>query len=193
LRVRADDGHAELHDGDDIVAEAIAIAGALDVAVPPAVTVDDLRAAPPSMFMRSPEEHPFPTCFVCGPSRIAGDGLRLFPTPIPGREVAAAAWTPDASLPNDGGVVASEIVWAALDCPSAFSMYLEPQLDGIYVLGRLAAHLAEPVRVEVPYIAAGWRVGVDGRKLFAGSAIYDPNGAPVAYARATWVQLRRAA
>jgi hypothetical protein len=193
LRVRARDGHAELYDGDDIVAEAIATTGVLDVAVPPAVTVDDLRSSPASLFLRAPEEHPFPTCFVCGPNRAAGDGLRLFPTPVPGRDVVAASFTPDSSLPNDGGVVAPEIVWAALDCPSSFSMYLEPVLEGPYVLGRMAAHLGGPLRVETPYVVAGWRVGVDGRKLFAGSAIYDATGAPVAYARATWVRPRPAA
>ena len=27
--------------------------------------------------------HPFPTCFVCGPERAEGDGLRLFPGRLP--------------------------------------------------------------------------------------------------------------
>ena len=29
-----------------------------------------------------PHEHPLPTCFVCGPARAKGDGLRIFAGPL---------------------------------------------------------------------------------------------------------------
>jgi hypothetical protein len=191
-----DDGGAVARDGDDVVAEAVPTT--LDIVLPAPVTVDDAqRAAAVSPFLRSPEEHPFPTCFVCGPNRAAGDGLRLFATPVPGRDdLVGAAWTPDASLPRTAGDdtrVADEIVWSALDCPSSFSMYLEPRLEGPYVLGRLAAHLERSVSIGGRYVVVGWRVGVDRRKLFAGSALFDGEGVPVAFARATWVRLKAAA
>jgi hypothetical protein len=190
------EGGAVLRDGDDVVAEAVP--SVLDVAVPPAFSFDDAqRAAPSARTLRAPEEHPFPSCFVCGPDRAPGDGMRLFPATIEGRDVVAAPWVPDASLPRapggDGDVIAGEMVWAALDCPSSFSMYLEPELPGPYVLGRLGAHVAAPVRVGEQYVVVGWRAGVDGRKLFAGSALYQSDGLPVAFARATWVRLKPAA
>jgi hypothetical protein len=188
-------GGAALYDGDRVVAEAAPTT--IDVVVPPPTAVDDARrAAASSHFLRAPEEHPFPTCFVCGPHRASGDGLRLLPGAVPGRDVVAALWSPDASLPRDQAnddQVAREIVWAALDCPSSFSMYLDPVLEGPYVLGRLAVHIDAPIEVSSTYVVAGWRIGVDGRKLFAGSALYKASGEPVAFARATWVRLKAAA
>src|SRR6476660_3143988 len=41
--------------------------------------------------------HPLPTCFVCGPRRTEGDGLRIIPSPLPARAddtTFAAAWVP---------------------------------------------------------------------------------------------------
>ena len=40
--------------------------------------------------------HNFPSCFVCGPERAPGDGLRDFPGD--GRRQVAATWTPGADL-----------------------------------------------------------------------------------------------
>ena len=59
------------------------------------------------------EEHEFPRCFVCGPLREPGDGLRILPGPVRDGVVAA---------PLDGrATVAPEIVWAAIDCIGAFA------------------------------------------------------------------------
>jgi hypothetical protein len=191
VEVRGDGEGVVLRDGDAVVAEAVP--ATVDIVVPEAVTLEEARrVAADARVLQAPELHPFPTCFVCGPQRERGDGLRLFPAAIPGRAVVAAVWEPDASLvpraANDDGVP-TEIVWAALDCPSSFSMYLEPELDGPYVLGRLAVHVDGPVAVGEPYVVAGWREAVDGRKLFAGSALYDARGTVRAVARATWIKL----
>ena len=40
------------------------------------------------------ERHAFPTCFVCGPERQDGDGLRIFAAPVEARDVVAAPWIP---------------------------------------------------------------------------------------------------
>jgi hypothetical protein len=184
-----------VRDGDGVVAEAVATT--IDVPAPlPVAFADAERAAAASPFLRGTEVHPFPTCFVCGPQRAPADGLRLFATAVDGRDVIAAAWVPDDSLPRaeaNGEHVADEIVWAALDCPSGFAMYLDPPLDPPYVLGRLAARIDAPVRVGDAYVVVGWRIAVEGRKLFAGSALFEANGGLVAVARATWVQLAPAA
>jgi hypothetical protein len=184
-----------VRDGDAVVAEAVATTVAVD-APPPVAFADAERAAAGSPFLRGTDVHPFPTCFVCGPQRAPADGLRLFATAVAGRDVVAAAWVPDDSLPRsdaDDALVADEIVWAALDCPGCFSMYLDPPLDPPYVLGRLAARVDAPVRIGGAYVVVGWRVAVEGRKLFAGSALYEAGGDVVAVARSTWVQLAPAA
>jgi hypothetical protein len=190
---RVDGGGVVLLDAQGAtVAEAVP--ATIDIDVPAAVPVPDAaRAAAGSIFLRDRSTHPFPTCFVCGPDRAVGDGLRLFAWCVEGRDVVAAAWEPHPSLPrdaNDDALVAPEIVWSALDCPSCFSMYLDPPLEPPYVLGRLAARVVQPVRVGDAYAVMGWRNAVEGRKLLAGSAVHDASGALVAYARATWVKLK---
>ena len=37
------------------------------------------------------------------------------------------------------------------------------------------------------HVVIGWRIGEDGRKRFAGSALYTANGDLVAHARSTWI------
>ena len=88
--------------------------------------------------------HPYPACFVCGPTRDEGDGLRIFPGPVEGRELYAAPWTPDDSVADDEGIVRPEFVWAALDCPSGIVTDLFGDVGRI-LLGRLAAELIEPL------------------------------------------------
>ena len=63
----------------------------------------------------------FPDCFVCGMNRQPGDGLRIFPGRVAGRELWAAPWTPDASVADADRKVRPEVVWAALDCPSGIA------------------------------------------------------------------------
>lgn len=65
--------------------------------------------------------HPFPHCFVCGPERMPGDGLRIFPVPIPGQDMVAALWEPDSALANGNGRIRPEYLWAALDCPGGIA------------------------------------------------------------------------
>ncbi|HSE04116.1 MAG TPA: hypothetical protein VLK35_08200, partial [Methylomirabilota bacterium] len=67
-------------------------------------------------------EHAAPECFVCGPGREWGDGLAIFPGPLPGRRVVAAPWAPDPTLFDKHGAVRAEFVWAALDCPTGFAL-----------------------------------------------------------------------
>ena len=36
-------------------------------------------------------------------------------------------------------------------------------------------------------VVAGWPLGVDGRKLYAGTALFTPDGELLALARQTWI------
>jgi hypothetical protein len=132
-------------------------------------------------------EHPFPECFVCGPQRRRGDGLRIFPGMLESGLVAAP-WLPADSLDAGDGKVAVRYHWAALDCPGFFAVS-----DGTaMLLGEMQAHLDRRVRTGDPCTVIGWRIGAEGRKHFAGTAIFDVEGELCARASATWIQIEPA-
>jgi hypothetical protein len=182
LRLRLRDGGAVVHDGDELVAEARPATVALGVpgVVSPAQAE---RAASGYPLFRG---HPFPTCFTCGPDRAAGDGLRIFPGPVPGGDLWAAPWTPEPSVADRDGLVAPEVVWAALDCPGGLAV----MGDAVVVLGRMAARVLARPRAGTPYCLVAWPDGApDGRRRPAGSALLDGRGGVLAVARAVWVTL----
>jgi hypothetical protein len=134
--------------------------------------------------------HPFPTCFVCGPQRQRGDGLRVFPGAVTGRELVAAPWVPDDSLRANGGKVRAEFMWAALDCPGWLATVTDARLA---LLGELTAHVNRCVYSGEPCVVVGWRIGNRGRSHDAGTALFDQQGDLCGYARATWIEPRPAA
>jgi hypothetical protein len=179
---RADD-RAIIRDRGQLVAEVVRTAITLEPPAP--VSFDDATAA--SRGYPWFEGHPFPRCFVCGPERAAGDGLRIFPGAVAGRSVAAAPWIPDPSASGDGGRVSPEIVWSVLDCPSWFGMSCFHAWEGRPLLGRLAVEIrARPV-VGDRCVCVGWLVGRDGRKAHGGSALFSDGGELLALGRATWI------
>lgn len=186
------DGSVRLLDGETLVAEGVPRADDLTLDVPDAVGISEADAAGKgARFVHHPEEHPFPTCFVCGPYREVGDGLRILVGSVGGRDVAADTWTPARDLAGDDGLVRPEFVWAALDCSGGIGSLRDDvaHSGAPFVLGRLAVRIVGPVRAGAPHAAVGWRVGLDGRKLTAGSALFTETGDLVALARATWIQL----
>src|SRR5206468_6451985 len=100
-------------DGERLVAEARPAELELELELPQPVSY----AAAVRLAEGRPDEtdHPFPSCFTCGPGRVEGDALRLRTTPTGGGRVAAA-WRPPAALPGDGPLP-PELVRAPLDCP----------------------------------------------------------------------------
>ncbi len=188
---RGDDGSVHVLDGSELVASGGRRRDDLRIDVPDRVTVAQAEhAATASRLHEHPEDHPFPTCFVCGPQRAPGDGLGILVGPVDGRKVAAAAWTPAADLAGASGVVRPEFVWAALDCSGGVGSWLVDPIGGNpFVLGRMAVTIRGPVRTGAPHAVVGWRAGHDGRKVAAGSAVFTADGDLVALARATWIQL----
>jgi hypothetical protein len=192
LTVTSDaDGSVRLLAGDDVVADGKSRDEDLGIQVPDPVAIDDAEAAGAASWLREhPEEHPFPTCFVCGPQRAPGDGLGVIVGSVRGRDVAADVWTPAPDLADARGAVRPEFVWAALDCSGGVGSFLMDALDGKpFVLGRFAVRITRPVRAGAPHAVVGWRIGRDGRKLTAGSAVFTPDAQLVAVGRATWIQL----
>lgn len=172
-----------LWDGQTLIAE---VKGAsLDLAVPKPPTLAEAGRA--GWGEAGPPDHPFPTCFVCGPGRSAKDGLALFAGPVEGSDMVAALWTPTPDLAGEDGVVLDKFLWCALDCPGAWS--IDQKMEHPMVLGRLTASIDAPLAAGRPAVVMGWPLGREGRKGFAGTAIVDENGQVVARALAVWIRL----
>jgi len=183
--VGADDG-ARLFHGGELIAEATALSE-LELDLPAPVSLEEAAAAADSSPLH--EHHAAPECFVCGPLREPGDGLQVLLGEVAGRDLVASPCRFDASLPNHEGMLFTEIAWAVLDCPSGWASLLVPEV-GTSVLGRMAARVVGDLEVGRDYVAVGWPLAHEGRKFDGGSALFDLEGQPHAYARARWIELR---
>lgn len=182
LTLRETEAGAQLLDGETLIARGVRRPLDLDAPTPP--RLEDARRA--MQFYEGFKHHSFPHCFVCGPARAEGDGLRIFTGPLPGRDLVAAVWEPDASLADDSGAVRPEFLWAALDCPGYFA--IQPEA-GPSVLGRYHGEVLGPARRREPVIVIAWPISAEVRKFSAGSALFDASGGLIAKARATWVRI----
>jgi hypothetical protein len=170
----------QLFDGETVIASAEP--ATLDLEVPAAPTPAEALKASAKVPWR--DRHPFPTCFGCGPGRE--DGIAALLGPLDGRVEWAGVWTPTGVLPNDGVSVLPEIVWAALDCPSA--QPVAPDGGPAFVLGTFVAQVERPVELGVDHVLLAWELGRDGRKAYSASAIIGPDGV-CGRARAVWVSI----
>ncbi len=161
-----------VRDGDALVAESAPLEVELDVPKAPSYEEAERASARYPGF----EEHAFPTCFVCGPERERGDGLRIFAGPLRDGRVASP-WIP--------AEVAPEVIWAALDCPGAIAVGYPER--GETLLGRFAVEIEQLPRVGERCVVVGWPLGEEGRKLYAGTALFGEDGRQLASARATWI------
>jgi hypothetical protein len=101
--------------------------------------------------------------------------------------MVAAAWIPDESLADASGLVAPEFIWAALDCPGAYS-FPEPRQAAL-LLGELAVSIKGTVSVGERCVLIGWEVDRQGRKHFTGTALFGESGSGCAVAYATWFEV----
>jgi len=176
LRVRHDGETTLLCDGDSVVAEARLVR--LELIPPAPVSVSEAEDAR-SRHVRVGNPA-FGECFVCG-IRDDGDGLRIHAGVVAGREpLHAAPWTVRESAP--------EIVWAAIDCPGAYAVGAQGR--GEVVLGRMTARVLRVPEVGEQCVVTAWPLGEDGRKLFAGTALFAEDGELLALAKQTWIEPR---
>jgi hypothetical protein len=188
---RLDEGGVVISDGDSIIAEGSPTT--LDIDVPVPVSFEEAVAA--SKLYLGFEDHRVPTCFVCSPQAPEESGLRIFPGPIKERTIVATPWTPAARLGGPDGTVQSKFLWAVLDCPTGvalitFTDFFGPPSSDPPVSGRFSGKIIEPVEVGQRCVVIGWPLNIEGRKGFAGSAIFSSNGNLHAVARATWIRLK---
>jgi hypothetical protein len=175
-------GAIELRQGQQAIAQGRP--AQLDLIAPPPPS--DIQALMASRRYYGFVHHAFPTCFVCGPERTRGDGLRIFAGAVEGRNIVAAPWVPDPSLDPGDGKVAPVFLTAALDCPG----YAAVENGKVMLLGELTAHIDRRVHIGERCVIVGWAISSDGRKHLAGTAIFDEDGELCARARALWVEPR---
>lgn len=184
LRLETEPSAARLLQGSQVLAEAKAAPLDLSPPAPPAFAESERSSKDYAGFRR----HSFPRCFVCGPERAAGDGLRIFPGPLAHASTVAAPWIPDKSLADESGRVRPEFLWSALDCTSAFPFMPIPEGKAV-LLGELSARIDGSIAPEEKCIAVGWALGFEGRKRIGGSAVFAAGGRPVAVGRAIWIEV----
>jgi hypothetical protein len=180
------DSTVSLLDQDSLIAEGATTT--VDREVPATLTLGEARLGAEHYEWALAEDHPYPNCFVCGPSRAEQDGLRIFSGPVPGSDLYGAPWRPDDSLLDSHGQVRPEFVWAALDCPSGLVTNTF-NLAGRILLGRLSVDVLSPVVGDAEYALASWPIDQSGRKLSTGSALYSEDGELHAVGRAVWIEV----
>lgn len=183
---RPEKGVATVTDGDLHVAT-VRSAPALDLELPAAPTVEQAREA--SGGYRGASGTLFSSCFVCGPDR--DDAFGVFAGPVPGRDLVASPWIPRPEAVDDSGSVREEMIWAVLDCPTYFALYPhESAGTPLAFLARMQAEIVSRPAVGDECVVAAWPIERDGRKLQAGSAIFDATGTPLGFARVLLIEAR---
>ena len=175
------DGTLTVMSGTERIGEARPAALALDPRGPPSY----FEAVEASRGYAGFRQHRFPTCFVCGPRRPRGDGMRIFAGPIAGLGIVAAPWVPDASLDGGDGKVRPEFMSAALDCPGYFAATSD---DRMMLLGEITVHVNRLVHVGERCTVIGWALEASGRKHGAGTAVVAEDGEICGLARSLWIE-----
>jgi hypothetical protein len=164
----------------------------IDIAPPSPPSLAEATSA--SRRFRGFHTHRFASCFVCGPDRAPGEGLRIFAGQVQDRDMVACRWTPTPDLAqpdlgrNDGNV-SPEYVWCVLDCPGGFA-FPEPE-SGTILLGELTVARLAPVRPGEPAIVVGWEISREGRKHHTGTALFSAPGRCLALGRGTWFEVEK--
>lgn len=186
LEVRDEgDGAVRVTYDESLIAEARSVPE-FELEMPPAVTIEQARQA--SADYRGVADGAFSRCFVCGLARE--DAFGVFAGEVDGRDVVASPWSPPAWAAAGDGTVLPEFVWAVLDCPTYFAVYLRQELP-MSVLAQLTARVDGRVVAGEEHVVMSWPLSVDGRKRYAGAAVLSSEGEPLALAKALMIEPRQ--
>ena len=123
--------------------------------------------------------HAFPTCFVCGPTRAVGDGLRILPGPLQdGRW--ATVWTPAA---DDGAV---PVAWASVDCVGGWAGGFGGRTMVLAAMTATVDVLPDP---GAEHVVVGELRRREGRKAWTAASLYTPEGGLAVSAEHLWVEV----
>lgn len=177
------DDSLQLLDGDTVIATVYKTE--FDLSPPPPPSYSEAVEAS-KKYIGFDEEYLYPDCFGCGRNRKHVDGLRIFPGRLSGKNMVAAPWIPQEMLGDDSGLIKDEFLWAALDCPGGIACvedHIQPLL-----LGKFAVWIKERPKASQRCVVTGWPIAQEGRKHFAGTALYSEEGKLLAYGKAIWIQ-----
>lgn len=158
-----------------------------DIIVPAPVSYPEALSASQQSPWSDPAQHPCPGCFVCGPHRAEGDGLRLFTGSVPERPIVATGWVPDAAMVRPDGRVAPELIAAALDCPGFHALHtgMKP-----WLLGEFTCRFDRRVAAGERCVIVGWTIQAKRRRSIVGTALFDEDGQLCALAKGSWIDPR---
>lgn len=162
----------------------------LPIEVPAAPSWDEadaaaerFRAAPPSGVV---------DCFGCG-LRTADRGLRVHGTPVPDLGLVASAWTPSHAFADADGLLPTQLVWGALDCPGHWAGRFLGTLRAGAVTASLTGTVLRPVVAGEPHVSYAWLVSESGRKHTMGVALATAEGELCGVSEALWIDPKSAA
>lgn len=185
----SDDLHTRIWQGETLIAEVQTATLELAVPVPPDwQAVRDAAPTSPSYQKRInpilPDGTGFhPICFCCGVDHP--EGLNVCAAPVLGGEQVAAIWNGKSEWADSDGNIPDEFVWTALDCPGQFAFMAGGIVTGL--LGRITGKLYHKVSAGEEYLVTGWRIAVEGKKHFAGTAIFDRDNRLLGAAKSVWI------
>lgn len=194
LNIQTADAKASCYAGDLLIGEAIPAEFALEIPEPPSFAqAQAVQASSPALQADIENIVPgglgfHPVCFCCGADVPEGQGLRVFAAPVPGFAGVAAAWRPHPHFGDAKGLLPLEMVWAALDCPGQFAFLADGVRTGL--LGRMTAKVLQPVPADEEIVITGWCISVEGKKHFAGTALFNQQGDCCAYSKQVWIGRR---
>lgn len=189
MTVTRNDNGVDIFLADQLIAE-VRQAASLELRMPnPPGFEDALSRRPESLSLQVREGSPFPggrgmhpICFCCGADHP--DGLNVFAARMDENQVAAA-WTTDQRWEDETGSIPPAYLWTALDCPGQVAYAVEGIRTGL--LGRITANIYCPAPAGEDYVVTAWRERIEGKKHFAGTAIFDRTGTLIASALSIWI------
>jgi len=135
----------------------------------------------------------YPSCFVCGMGSTHPLALRTPPAYVAPDRISVP-WVADERLadPSRDDHVATLVVVAALDCPSAWATMAHARAEGLgaVLLGSFRVQVARDVEIMDPVRVTALMDGADGRKLRSRSAVIDSDGTPLAVFDALQIAVR---
>ncbi|MFT5100420.1 MAG: hypothetical protein ACI9CE_001147 [Flavobacterium sp.] len=182
-----DDGSATITHGETLIAQMKPVIWEMDVPAPPS-WLDVEAVAKESLAYSSninellPGRRGFhPICFCCGVEHDTG--LQVCVASV--GDLVAAIWKTKQDWGLTDGLLPIEYLWTAMDCPGQFA-YMEKGIR-TGMLGRITASVNERPKAGEDLLVTAWTILVEGKKHFAGAAIFDRQGKLYSKAKTVWI------
>lgn len=163
---------------------------AADEAIPPTPPAPPSVAEAREAASRSPfaQRSLHRGCFSCCIEREDGEGLGVHVGQLEGSFSGhcAGVWTPHANFADANGEIPDEITWGALDCSGSMAWWIKTDTP-VGLLGTMAGEVLKKPKAGETYVVVAWTREVEGRKYFAGVALFDDKGETMARSGQIWI------